>query len=554
MNRRVTSSGTVCSALAVLAVCSSALATTSGQITATIYVEKHFEVRDHDQPTKYVFNGATRVASITGLLSANTRIQRLRLYPGWNLCSLAVSAGNALQQFNSLSASGGEGQGKVVLSAFKWKLPTQGWLPVATNDNLAAGTVLWLKARTNAVIAVLGTYSDPTQRHVSAGETYLSGCGLESWSLDQSFSSPASLWFYAADFRQWFARLTGDLTFISQPLHTVAPGQAIYLKVDVPVDVRIPDPTVRIRYYHQDHLGSSSVMTDSEGALVEETAFYPFGEPRNKSQPREPGEPYGFTQKEQDRESRLHYFEARFLASHLSRFLKPDRKYSEPDMLSAEDLPSFLENPQQINSYAYVRNNPIDYTDPTGLTPFGSLHDPGADQPNFFGINLTQTPQGDSNLGRTIRTASEIAEEAFGVLSQVSHSAATIWRVGNTNPRFYRLKERIIDLKILAVVEAAVIKGLKERLGKQKEVLTDAKIAIGLQSFVIKQQQKEINRLKAENEALKRAPKESSHPVTPAHTEKPSPSQGEGGGSWIFGPILGPSLYPHSFDRHGIYP
>src|SRR5205814_8380317 len=103
--------------------------------------------------------------------------------------------------------------------------PTQGWLPVATNGHLAAGTVLWLKARTNAVIAVLGTYSDPTQRHVSAGGTYLSGGGLESGSLDQSFSSPASLWFYAADFRQWFARLTGDLTFISQPLHTVAPGQ-----------------------------------------------------------------------------------------------------------------------------------------------------------------------------------------------------------------------------------------------------------------------------------------------------------------------------------------
>ena len=40
---------------------------------------KHFEVRDHDQPTKYVFNGASRVAATTGSLSTNTRIQRLRL-------------------------------------------------------------------------------------------------------------------------------------------------------------------------------------------------------------------------------------------------------------------------------------------------------------------------------------------------------------------------------------------------------------------------------------------------------------------------------------------
>src|SRR5439155_25321273 len=71
--------------------------------------------------SKYVFNGATRVASITGSLSANTRIQRLRLYPGWNLCSLAVTASNALQQLNSLSASGGEGQAEVVRSALDRK-------------------------------------------------------------------------------------------------------------------------------------------------------------------------------------------------------------------------------------------------------------------------------------------------------------------------------------------------------------------------------------------------------------------------------------------------
>src|SRR5262249_20640901 len=44
----------------------------------------------------------------------------------------------------------------------------------------------------------------------------------------------------------------------------------------------LSDGADRIRYYHPDHLGSSSVMTDAEGTLVEETAFYPFGEPRNE--------------------------------------------------------------------------------------------------------------------------------------------------------------------------------------------------------------------------------------------------------------------------------
>src|SRR5207249_11339189 len=117
MNRRITSSGIVCSAFAALAVCNSALAAASGQITTTIYVGRHFEVRDHDQPTKYVFNGATRVASITGSLSSNTRIQRFRVYPGWNLLSLAVTANNAREQFNSLSGSGTE----VISAAYQWK-------------------------------------------------------------------------------------------------------------------------------------------------------------------------------------------------------------------------------------------------------------------------------------------------------------------------------------------------------------------------------------------------------------------------------------------------
>src|SRR2546426_12088170 len=115
------SSSSVCLLLLRVALCVLALCTTTvGQITATVYVGRHFEVREHDQPTKYVFNGATRVATIIGSLSTNSRIQRFRLYPGWNLLSLAVTALNAREQFNSLSASGGEGQGEVVSAAYQW--------------------------------------------------------------------------------------------------------------------------------------------------------------------------------------------------------------------------------------------------------------------------------------------------------------------------------------------------------------------------------------------------------------------------------------------------
>ena len=61
-----------------------------GAASTSIYVDQYFEVRE-GQPVKYVFDGATRVARITGSLDATApRIQRLSVWPGWNLLSLAV--------------------------------------------------------------------------------------------------------------------------------------------------------------------------------------------------------------------------------------------------------------------------------------------------------------------------------------------------------------------------------------------------------------------------------------------------------------------------------
>jgi hypothetical protein len=41
----------------------------TSRVSTTVYVGKHFEVRDHDQPVKYVFEGSTRIARVTGSLS-----------------------------------------------------------------------------------------------------------------------------------------------------------------------------------------------------------------------------------------------------------------------------------------------------------------------------------------------------------------------------------------------------------------------------------------------------------------------------------------------------
>jgi len=115
--------------LATLAFATPAFAVQTERTTTTIYVGGHFEVRDYDQPTKYVFIGAIRVAEITGSLSTNQRLQRLRLYSGWNLCSLAVSGP---------SPAGGA---EAISAAYQWNAGTGDYSHVTLGQTLAAGTV-----------------------------------------------------------------------------------------------------------------------------------------------------------------------------------------------------------------------------------------------------------------------------------------------------------------------------------------------------------------------------------------------------------------------------
>src|SRR5207237_7763735 len=64
-----------------------------------------------------------------------------------------------------------------------------------------------------------------------------------------------------------------------------------------------------------------------------------------------------FTSYERDDESGLDYAQARMYSNKLGRFTMVD-----PLMASADII-----NPQTFNRYAYVGNNPVNLTDPTGL-------------------------------------------------------------------------------------------------------------------------------------------------------------------------------------------
>jgi len=70
---------------------------------------------------------------------------------------------------------------------------------------------------------------------------------------------------------------------------------------------------------------------------------------------------YKFTGKERDAESGLDYFGARYDSSSLGRFETPDWSAKPQGVPYA-----FLNDPQSLNLYSYLRNNPLSKTDPDG--------------------------------------------------------------------------------------------------------------------------------------------------------------------------------------------
>ncbi len=115
-----------------------------------------------------------------------------------------------------------------------------------------------------------------------------------------------------------------------------------------------------IYYFISDHLGSSNVVVNSQGTIQSESDFYPFGGERAVTQ-NLANQHYKFTGKERDSETGNDYFGARYDSSAVGRFLSPDWS------AKAEPVPyAKLADPQSLNLYSYVENNPLRSVDPDG--------------------------------------------------------------------------------------------------------------------------------------------------------------------------------------------
>ncbi|MFR6389905.1 MAG: RHS repeat-associated core domain-containing protein, partial [Prevotella sp.] len=105
-------------------------------------------------------------------------------------------------------------------------------------------------------------------------------------------------------------------------------------------------------YYHPDHLGSSSYITNLEGEVVQHIEYVPFGEVFVEERNNIWNTPYLFNAKEFDEETGLYYYGARYYDPRLGLWITTD---------------PLQEKYYDISTYCYAYNNPIRYVDPTGM-------------------------------------------------------------------------------------------------------------------------------------------------------------------------------------------
>jgi RHS repeat-associated protein len=127
--------------------------------------------------------------------------------------------------------------------------------------------------------------------------------------------------------------------------------------------------TSKLTFVHTNYLGTPVLETDDKGDIVQMDITDVFGNYVQRDQRMDNAyHTKGYIGQEYDDVTNLSYLHARYLDTTSHSFMSVDPLiYSLPT--------KYLYDPQQMNSYAYARNNPIVYSDPSGLSIWSDVKD-----------------------------------------------------------------------------------------------------------------------------------------------------------------------------------
>ena len=178
-------------------------------------------------------------------------------------------------------------------------------------------------------------------------------------------------------------------------------------------------------FYQSDHQGSIRHITDSVGQIANSYDYDAYGQPLVRIET--VSNPFTYTAREQDSESGLMYYRARYFDPRLGRFLQTD-----PAGFRAGDS----------NLYLFVKNNPANFVDPTGLI-LDTVADIGF---IIFDIGkiLKDNVFGDcDNLGENLAA---LGADSLGAITPFGTGFGAGVRLGAKGTKAAKLRPRFIDI------------------------------------------------------------------------------------------------------------
>ena len=157
------------------------------------------------------------------------------------------------------------------------------------------------------------------------------------------------------------------------------------------------------------HLGSTTLVTDEAGNIVDNVFYLPFGDVISGGE----SERYTYTGQEFDSETGLLDYGARQYNSDVGQFIQPDPVISE------------VYNPQSLNRYSYVLNNPYKYVDPDGKFILPAVVILASVWAIDVGVGLFKGLSEGKGLSQAYAEGAQVAGDDFGNAATTAEGAGT---------------------------------------------------------------------------------------------------------------------------------
>jgi RHS repeat-associated protein len=226
--------------------------------------------------------------------------------------------------------------------------------------------------------------------------------------------------------------------------HYVSIAGEIIAQIDVPENIDpaslSPIQGLERRYFVHDPVGSISLVLNHNGGVAERMYYDPWGRRRDALTGQSEGElststghmaSRGYTLHEHLPSIGLIHMNGRLYDPLLGRFIQADSQVPDPSNL------------QSYNRYAYVKNNPLRYSDPTGQYEFDSLGGGGYSTPGFQFTLTNQSATFSSSMGSSSRPESGFSTSAIPIDTSIGPSNTNSGTIGSVpdNSAFSRYIE-----------------------------------------------------------------------------------------------------------------